>query len=137
MGPISIQLQEGGETRTTYHLSQGEYISPILLCNSRFNHFGDRHEIAGIAVRVGKVAAELAGIKVGDRVGVGAQIGSCNGCRACDIHRENYCRKKLETYVSLLGREGSVYALRMNHIVERPVPGWNFIPGRLRYCDSG
>jgi hypothetical protein len=46
------------------------------------------HEIAGIAVRVG---ASVKHIKVGDRVGVGAQSGSCQRCDDCDAHREPYC----------------------------------------------
>jgi len=51
------------------------------------------HEIVGIAVRVGSLAE--GGIKVGDRVGVGAQSESCLGrrgdCEACASGLENYC----------------------------------------------
>jgi alcohol dehydrogenase (NADP+) len=38
------------------------------------------HEIVGQAVKVGK---NVKGIKVGDRVGVGAQSGSCLTCEMC------------------------------------------------------
>jgi alcohol dehydrogenase (NADP+) len=38
------------------------------------------HEIVGQAVKVGK---NVKGIKVGDRVGVGAQSGSCLECEYC------------------------------------------------------
>lgn len=55
-----------------------------------------RHEIAGTAVRVG---SEVKGIKVGDRVGAGAMIGSCYSCKACTSGNENYCRKSIFTYV--------------------------------------
>ncbi|KAL3480999.1 chaperonin 10-like protein [Aspergillus californicus] len=52
------------------------------------------HEIVGTAVRVGSKAT--GGIKVGDRVGVGAQNESClnrNGdCKECASGREQYCR---------------------------------------------
>ncbi|KIW68627.1 hypothetical protein PV04_04561 [Phialophora macrospora] len=53
------------------------------------------HEIVGTAVRVGK---EVKHIKVGDRVGVGAQSDSCRNrtgkCSDCSAGRENYCARK-------------------------------------------
>ena len=55
------------------------------------------HEIVGHAVRVG---ANVEGIKVGQRVGVGAKIGSCMHCRQCQEGLENYCPKGFSTYVS-------------------------------------
>ncbi|KAK1751000.1 chaperonin 10-like protein [Echria macrotheca] len=52
------------------------------------------HEIVGFAVRVG---SQVQGIKVGDRLGVGAQSDSCQGrkgdCKACASGNENYCSK--------------------------------------------
>ncbi|KAF2435411.1 NAD(P)-binding protein [Tothia fuscella] len=60
------------------------------------------HEIVGRAVRVGKKAGERRGVKVGDRVGVGAQNGSClkADCDDCSEGMENYCRKATGTYNS-------------------------------------
>jgi hypothetical protein len=55
------------------------------------------HEIVGIATRVGSQVDT--GIKVGDRVGVGAQIASCYTCKLCTNQNENYCAKKIDTYV--------------------------------------
>ena len=46
------------------------------------------HEIVGTASRVGP---GVTSIQVGDRVGVGAQIGSCNACEPCTNGDENYC----------------------------------------------
>jgi alcohol dehydrogenase (NADP+) len=46
------------------------------------------HEIVGTATRVGSAVTS---IKVGDRVGVGAQIGACNSCEPCTTGNENYC----------------------------------------------
>lgn len=50
------------------------------------------HEIVGTAVRVG---SEVRHIKLGDRVGVGAQGESClsrkEPCQNCDSSNENYC----------------------------------------------
>jgi alcohol dehydrogenase (NADP+) len=55
------------------------------------------HEIVGIAVRVGSQAE--GNIKVGDRVGVGAQADSCLGrlqdeCDECASDMEQYCNHK-------------------------------------------
>jgi D-arabinose 1-dehydrogenase-like Zn-dependent alcohol dehydrogenase len=53
------------------------------------------HEIVGVAVRVGSKA--VGDIKVGDRVGVGAQSYSCQNkdgdCEECANGVEQYCRK--------------------------------------------
>ncbi|EMD38225.1 hypothetical protein CERSUDRAFT_113380 [Gelatoporia subvermispora B] len=56
------------------------------------------HEIAGKVTRVGDAVQEF---KVGDSVGVGAQIGSCGECRACKHGDENYCPKMIHTYNDL------------------------------------
>lgn len=51
------------------------------------------HEIVGKATRVGKNVTS--GIKVGDRVGVGAQSGSClrGDCEQCQNDVEEHCQK--------------------------------------------
>lgn len=46
------------------------------------------HEIIGKVTKVGKNVKD---IKVGDRVGVGAQVGSCMECSSCTTGYENYC----------------------------------------------
>lgn len=60
------------------------------------------HEIVGRAVRVGPKAE--GGIKVGDRVGVGAQSASClqPDCEQCSNGEENHCMKpgQADTYNS-------------------------------------
>ena len=58
------------------------------------------HEIVGIAVRVGKNVSASKGLRTGDRVGVGAQSGSCLDCDECSSGLENYCRKSVGTYNS-------------------------------------
>lgn len=56
------------------------------------------HEIVGKAVRVGKNNKK--GIKVGDRVGVGAQSLSClkPECEECSAGIENHCASMVGTY---------------------------------------
>lgn len=58
------------------------------------------HEIVGTAVKVGSKAEN--GIKVGDRVGVGAQSSSClqPDCEECSSGDENYCPRTVGTYNS-------------------------------------
>ena len=46
------------------------------------------HEVVGKAVQVGK---DVKTVKVGDRVGVGAQVWSCLDCEQCKNGNENYC----------------------------------------------
>lgn len=46
------------------------------------------HEIIGTATKVGK---NVKGIKVGDRVGVGAQVDACGECVPCRDEEEQYC----------------------------------------------
>ncbi|KAK0642967.1 alcohol dehydrogenase-like protein [Cercophora newfieldiana] len=60
------------------------------------------HEIVGRVVRVGNQVTHL---KLGDRVGVGAQADSCQGrlgdCEACASGMENYCpKRRVDTYNS-------------------------------------
>jgi alcohol dehydrogenase (NADP+) len=53
------------------------------------------HEIVGVALRVG---SNVKHVKVGDRVGVGAQSDSCRTCAECSAGRESYCPKMTGTY---------------------------------------
>ena len=50
------------------------------------------HEIVGKAVKVGK---NVKGIKLGDRVGVGAQSGSCLECEHCKNSNHSLCMRRL------------------------------------------
>lgn len=68
------------------------------------------HEIVGKAVKVGK---NISHVKVGDRVGVGAQARAClqPDCVECQSNRESYCpRESINTYGSIYPRgEGKSY----------------------------
>lgn len=63
----------------------GDIITPLIT----------GHEIVGKAVKVG---SQVKGFKVGDRVGVGAQVWSCGECNRCKNDQENYCAKQVDTY---------------------------------------
>ncbi|KAG8888109.1 NADP-dependent alcohol dehydrogenase [Tulasnella sp. 332] len=82
------------------------------------------HEIVGEAIRVG---SNVKDVKVGDRVGVGAQIYSCFKCRACNCDNENYCPDGVDTYnahypdgVKTMG--GYSTAIRANNRFVFPIP---------------
>ncbi|CEL63000.1 hypothetical protein RSOLAG1IB_10639 [Rhizoctonia solani AG-1 IB] len=86
------------------------------------------HEIAGTVVRVGSVAAQNTGIKVGDRVGIGARCNACGVCGPCTSHNENYCMNgPVDTYNGrhadgTLSQGGYSTAVRANHQHVFPIP---------------
>ncbi|CCD26468.1 NAD(P)-dependent alcohol dehydrogenase NDAI_0H02950 [Naumovozyma dairenensis CBS 421] len=53
------------------------------------------HEIIGTVTQIGSQCNEL---KVGDRVGIGAQVFSCLECDRCKSDNEPYCPKTVNTY---------------------------------------
>jgi len=67
------------------------------------------HEIVGRAVKVGSKAEK--GIKVGDRVGVGAQNSSClrADCEECTSGLEQHCTRSVNTYAAPYPQGGMSY----------------------------
>jgi D-arabinose 1-dehydrogenase-like Zn-dependent alcohol dehydrogenase len=65
---------------TTKNLSRGPTEYPCVT----------GHEIVGTCTRAG---ANVKYIKVGQRVGVGAQSGACLDCKDCNNGEENLCQK--------------------------------------------
>ncbi|KAI5843957.1 chaperonin 10-like protein [Morchella snyderi] len=87
---VDIKITHCGVCGSDVHtLSSGWGATPYPICVG--------HEIVGHAVRVGKDVKE---IKVGDRVGVGAQSCSCMkpDCSQCHNKNEQYCDKHVGTY---------------------------------------
>ncbi|KAK1970534.1 zinc-binding dehydrogenase [Colletotrichum sublineola] len=90
---VDIQITHSGVCGSDIHvLRSGWGPAPYPVCVG--------HEIVGVAVRVGSKAE--GDIKVGDRVGVGAQSDSCLGrqgpCQPCESKNEQYCPKSVHTY---------------------------------------
>ncbi|KAL7419491.1 alcohol dehydrogenase [Cryptotrichosporon argae] len=56
------------------------------------------HEVIGTVVEFGKA---VRGLTVGQRVGVGAQVGSCGRCKACKSGNEQYCPTPVHGYNTL------------------------------------
>lgn len=53
------------------------------------------HEMVGIVTKVGNNVKKC---KVGEHVGVGVIIGSCEKCESCEQDMENYCPRMIFTY---------------------------------------
>jgi alcohol dehydrogenase (NADP+) len=51
------------------------------------------HEVIGTAIKVGPSCKT--GVKIGDRVGVDAQIWSCLKYEMCKLDNENYCHHQV------------------------------------------
>ncbi|XP_020102624.1 probable cinnamyl alcohol dehydrogenase 5 [Ananas comosus] len=62
------------------------------------------HEIAGLVTEVGSKVQKY---KVGDKVGVGCMVNSCQSCNNCNQGFENYCPGMILTYNSI-DKDGSV-----------------------------
>ncbi|CAK7233184.1 hypothetical protein SCUCBS95973_008508 [Sporothrix curviconia] len=84
------------------------------------------HEIVGRAVRVGP---KVTLVKVGQRVGVGAQVYSCGECKQCKEENETYCQVNLiNTYGSpwpgtdIVSQGGHAAYIRTNEYWVFPIP---------------
>ncbi|KAI5811444.1 NADP-dependent alcohol dehydrogenase [Peziza echinospora] len=89
---VDIEVSHCGICGSDVHtLTSGWYPTPYPVCVG--------HEIVGTAVSVG---SNVKHIKVGDRVGLGAQCGSClkPDCYDCTNHQENYCPNIVQTYAA-------------------------------------
>jgi alcohol dehydrogenase (NADP+) len=85
---IDIAIDACGVCGSDVHtITAGWGEAPLPICVG--------HEVVGRAVKVGK---DVKDIKVGDRVGVGAQIGADLTCGNCKADQENYCPNMVDTY---------------------------------------
>jgi len=85
---IDVAIDACGVCGSDVHTITGGWgDAPLPLCVG--------HEVVGRAVRVGDKVKD---IKVGDRVGVGAQIGADLTCDNCKADQENYCPNSIDTY---------------------------------------
>ncbi|KAI9707883.1 MAG: hypothetical protein M1820_004489 [Bogoriella megaspora] len=85
---IDVAIDACGVCGSDVHTINGGWgDAPLPICVG--------HEVIGRAVKVGK---DVKTIQVGDRVGVGAQIGADLTCKNCKADQENYCPKAIDTY---------------------------------------
>ncbi|PPQ66634.1 hypothetical protein CVT24_006926 [Panaeolus cyanescens] len=82
------------------------------------------HEIVGVVAHVGP---EVTTAKVGDRVGVGAQVSACLECHKCKNGNEQHCSKCVYTYNSVypdgtVSQGGYATAIRVHEHFAFPIP---------------
>lgn len=86
---VDIEIEACGICGSDIHAASGNWGRP-------YAPVAVGHEIVGKIVKIGPKAKS--GLKLGDRVGVGAQCDCCNKCVACDMKLENNCRSMVGTY---------------------------------------
>lgn len=86
-GPQDVQIEIAycGVCHSDLHTVRSEWGGTLYPCVPG-------HEIVG---HVSAVGGQVTGFKVGDTVGVGCMVGSCQHCAACDEGLEQYCENGL------------------------------------------
>ena len=89
-GPHDVQIDIAfcGVCHSDLHTVRGEWAGTLYPCVPG-------HEIVG---RVSSVGAHVHNYKVGDLVGVGCMVDSCQHCADCEEGLENYCDGMVGTY---------------------------------------
>jgi uncharacterized zinc-type alcohol dehydrogenase-like protein len=85
LGPkdVLIDIAYAGICHSDIHQAREEWFGGIF-------PMVPGHEIAGLVAAVG---SDVTSYKVGDRVGVGVFVDSCNECENCEKGLQNYCLK--------------------------------------------
>ncbi|KAF2839548.1 NADPH-dependent medium chain alcohol dehydrogenase [Patellaria atrata CBS 101060] len=86
---IDVAIDACGVCASDVHTISGGWGTdiPLPLCVG--------HEVIGRAIRVGESVKD---VKIGDRVGVGAQVGADLTCANCKADQENYCPNAIDAY---------------------------------------
>ncbi|WPK24355.1 hypothetical protein PUMCH_001626 [Australozyma saopauloensis] len=94
---VDIEIECCGVCGSDIHAASGNW-------GKHQNPLAVGHEIVGKIVKIGPNAKE--GLKLGDRVGVGAQCDCDSTCIACVESHENNCRNAVGTYQSKYKESG-------------------------------
>ncbi|CCH58456.1 hypothetical protein TBLA_0A06640 [Henningerozyma blattae CBS 6284] len=83
------------------------------------------HEIIGKVVKIGSKCED--GLKIGQRVGVGAQVFSCLECQRCKNNNEQYCTNFVTTYTGIypngyIAQGGYASHIRVHEHFVIPIP---------------
>jgi uncharacterized zinc-type alcohol dehydrogenase-like protein len=87
---VQIEIAYCGVCHSDLHQVRAEWAGTLFPC-------GPGHEIVG---RVSAVGEHVSGFQVGELVGVGCMVDSCQHCADCDEGLENYCDGMIGTYNS-------------------------------------
>jgi len=89
---MCTQRQAGGVIKTGR-----SFLDMVSIDHDNLKDFTLKHEIEIIGHAI-KVGSKVTSIKLGDRVGVGAQIYACLDCAQCKEDNETYCKHQLGMY---------------------------------------
>jgi alcohol dehydrogenase (NADP+) len=125
---VDIEIECCGVCASELFTLKNEWSKGPLACVS--SSYGPKtqcvgHEIVGKVLRVGEKCTT--GVKVGDRVGVGARASCCSECNRCKGDNEQYCPKKVGTYASrypdgYVSQGGYASHLRAHEQMVFPIP---------------
>lgn len=87
---VVVKVDHCGICGTDVHTATGGWSKPILPVIPG-------HEIIGTVTKIGD---KVSLFKLGDRVGIGAQVDACWECKACKMGEEVYCEHMMDTYNS-------------------------------------
>ncbi|WP_347401337.1 NAD(P)-dependent alcohol dehydrogenase [Halomonas litopenaei] len=85
---VQIDIAYCGICHSDLHQARAEWAGTHFPCVPG-------HEIVG---RVASVGTQVTNVQVGDLVGVGCIVDSCQHCEECDVGQENYCDAMIGTY---------------------------------------
>lgn len=123
---IDVKIEACGVCGSDVHTITGGWGEPNLpLCVG--------HEVVGKAIKVGD---KVTTIKVGDRVGVGAQIWACLDCKVCNSNNENYCPKQIGEKVFLRWSRAHRSSLSTRYL-QCPLSWWHPLSRWIRQPHSG
>lgn len=86
---VDVEIEACGICGSDIHAASGNWGQP-------YAPVAVGHEIVGKIVKIGPNAKK--GLKLGDRVGIGAQCDCDNTCVACEMSLHNNCRNNVGTY---------------------------------------
>jgi propanol-preferring alcohol dehydrogenase len=82
-GEVLVRVEACGVCRTDLHVADGD-LPPHR------DRVVPGHEVVGVVARLGE---EVAGVRVGDRIGIAWLRGTCGTCRWCRHGAENLCER--------------------------------------------
>jgi D-arabinose 1-dehydrogenase-like Zn-dependent alcohol dehydrogenase len=85
---VSFSIQYCGMCHSDVHACNGDW-------GLEFFPISPGHELVGLVTAVG---SDVKDFKVGDRVGTGCMVESCNSCEQCNVGLEQHCPSMVQTY---------------------------------------
>jgi len=126
-GEVLIRVHACGVCHSDVHLAEGDWdlLRPVTRIPLVLGH-----EVTGVVEQVG---ADVAGVTVGDRVGVPWLHWTCGGCEYCSSGREVLCSRQMITGVTVDGGYAEYIKARASHVALLP-PSLGFAEAAPLLC---